>query len=225
MDNNSKPLEIVMRLQLSSCVAISTTLLSSLPAAAVTLIDSTNLDSLTLGEMIVGPVGPTVETTLANASGEGIGDLISSVSCPAGFAACTPPTNPAGTIYTYQHRVTPGVDLPNDAPFPSPGTILPLTNVREFRLNFPAAGFNGIAGYRFSDATTAGAEIDTELLDDGSLVWRLGENSGWDTGESITFFWQTTQPPSGPGGSYGIANDSQSGTAQGPLPIPVSLRM
>ncbi len=199
----------------------------SLPATAIT-ITATDLDGLDLGATIVGPVGPTVDTTLTNSAGEGIGDLINSVSCPAGFTTCTPPTNPIGTIYTYRHRVTPGVDFPNDPPFPSPGNILPLSNVREFRLNFAAAGFNGVAGYSFANADQVlndGVEITTEQLDDGSLTWRLPENSGWDTNEEITFFWQTTQPPSGPGGSYGLANKSQSGTAQGPLPVPVTLKI
>jgi hypothetical protein len=224
----TKHTESFMRLHFFVGFVIAATLpLTSLSAVAAT-ITPTDLDSLTLGERIIGPVGPTVDTTLTNSAGEGIGDLISSVSCPAGFTACTPPTNPAGTIYTYQHQVTPGVDFPNDPPFPTPATLLPLTNAREFRLNFPAAGFNGVAGYRFSEAATAlnpGITITTEQLDDGSLVWRLPENSGWDTNESITFFWQTTQPSSGPGGSYGIANESQSGNAQGPLPIPVPLQM
>lgn len=213
-----------MRLAISLCLIIAG---SGLPAAAVT-VTATDLDGLDLGATIVGPVGPTVETTLTNAAGDGIGDLISSVSCPVGFTTCTPPTNPAGTIYTYVHRVTPGVDLPNDPPFPSPSTILPLDNVREFRLNFGAAGFNGVAGYSFGEASTAlnsGTEIGIEQLDDGSLVWSLPDNSGWGTNEVLTFFWQTTQPPSGPGGNYGIANDEQSGTAQGPLPVPVPLKL
>ncbi len=220
--------EISMGLNIRTSLVVAGLLSSlGLPAAAVS-VTSIDLDGLNLGATIVGPVGPTVDTTLTNTSGEGVGDLISSVSCPSGFTVCAPPNNPAGTIYTYRHQVTPGVDFPNDAPFPSPSTILPLTDVGTFRLNFSAEGFNGVAGYSFSDAANAlndGVEITTTQNNDGSIAWDLSDGSGWDTNESITFFWQTTQPPSGPGGSYGIANASQIGTAQGPLPIPVSLKL
>jgi len=171
----------------------------------------------------VGPVGPEVDATFVNAGGDGVGDLISSVSCPDGFAACMPPNNPQGTIYTYAHTATPGVDLPNDPPFPSPDTILPLDDVTQFGLGFAAEGFNGVAGFSFSEAAAAvgtpGA-VAIERLDDGSLVWSVSTDD-WDTGEPITFFWQTMQPPSGPGGIYAISNALTSGSGNGPLPIPV----
>ncbi|MEO0378615.1 MAG: exosortase, PEP-CTERM interaction domain protein [Cyanobacteria bacterium P01_A01_bin.17] len=213
-----------MHLNIPSSIALAGLISSiSLPAAAVT-VTATDLDSLSLGPTIVGPVGPTVDTTFITADERGIGDFMSSVSCPAGFTVCTPPTNPAGTIYTYRHQVTPGIDLPNDPPFPSPNSLLPLSNTRDFQLDFGAAGFNGVAGYSFSDAEAAlndGVEIRIEQLDDGRLAWRLPENSGWDTNESLTFFWQTTQSPSGPDGSYTLASESELGSAQGPLPVPV----
>ena len=135
---------------------------------------ATNLDSLPLGAQIVGPVGPTVDTSLVNAAGESVGDLQGSVSCPAGFAACVPPNNPAGTIYTYVHGVTPGVDFPNDPPFPQPTVVVPFEDVTEFSLGFRAEGFNGVAGYSFSEAVNAlgaGGEFGIELLSDGSLRW------------------------------------------------------
>lgn len=185
---------------------------------------STDLDSLSLGATIVGPVGPEVETTFVNADGEGIGDLTSSVSCPAGFSACVPPENPASTIYTYIHQVTPGVDLPNDPPFPAPGVVLPINDAEVFRLTFPAEGFNGVAGFSFSEAAAALApesELTVEEASDGSLVWKTSDAAGWGTGETISFFWQTTQNPSGPGGIYSLAGDGQTSTANGPLPTPV----
>lgn len=183
----------------------------------------TDLDSLSLGAKIVGPVGPEVETTFVNDSGEGIGDLVSSVSCPAGFGSCLPPANPVGTLYTYIHQVTPGVDFPNDPPFPAPGVVLPVEGMEAFRLNFPASGFNGVAGYSFSEATAALGDsgLSVEEANDGSLVWRAPAEAGWDTNETISFFWQTTQNPSGPGGIYGLLGDGQSGTANGPVPTPV----
>lgn len=194
------------------------------PQAQAATFAPTDLDSLSLGAKIVGPVGPEVETTFVNASGEGIGDLSSSVSCPAGFSSCLPPANPAGTLYTYIHQVTPGVDFPNDPPFPAPGVVLPVEGVEAFRLNFPASGFNGVAGYSFSEAAAAlgdTSNLTVEEANDGSLVWRAPADAGWDTSETISFFWQTTQNPSGPGGIYGLLGDGQSGTANGPVPTPV----
>ncbi len=183
----------------------------------------TDLDGLALGAKIVGPVGPEVETTFVNLTDQGIGDLISSVSCPGGIAQCVPPNNPTGTIYTYAHQVTPGVDLPNDPPFPSPDVITALDDVEQFRLGFVAEGFSGIAGFSFTDAASALGTPDAitiEHLDDGSLAWNVSTDA-WDTGESITLFWQTTQPPSGPGGTYIINNGVTVGSGAGPLPIPV----
>ena len=188
----------------------------------------TNFDDLNLGATIVGPVGPEVETSLVNSINLGLGDLTSSVFCPPGFTSCVPPENPQGTIYTYVHQVTPGVDFPNDAPFPSPENTTPFNDVQEFSLGFDAAGFNGVAGYSFSQAENAlgsGASFDIKQLDDGSLAWNVSGGTGWDTNtsnpETITFFWQTTQAPSGPGGIYIASNNSTSGSGNGPLPTPV----
>lgn len=197
--------------------------LASASAAAVP-VTPVNLDDLALGALIVGPVGPEVEVSLVSDAGPAVGDLSSSVSCPDGFATCVPPDNPAGTLYTYRHSVTPGVDLPNDAPFPAPDEVVALDDVTRFALTFPASGFNGIAGYDFGEAAAAladGVMFDIELLSDGSLEWTLADGSGWDTGEVITFFWQTTQPPSGPGGIYSVSNGVNGGSGNGPVPTPV----
>ncbi|MEO1394936.1 MAG: PEP-CTERM sorting domain-containing protein [Cyanobacteria bacterium J06634_5] len=191
-------------------------------AAALTPVD---FDTLNLGAKIVGPVGPEVETTFITTDGVGLGDLISSVSCPAGFASCLPPTNPAGTLYTYLHQVTTGVNSPNDAPFPDASSFKPITG-EVFRLNFPAAGFNGVAGYSFSEAATALDSDDAltvEETEDGSLVWSAPADAGWAPLETVSFFWQTTQNPSGPGGIYELSGDGESGMANGPLPAPVAV--
>lgn len=201
--------------------------LSSQKANAASLIP-TNFDELNLGATIVGPVGPEVETTLVNPDDFGLGDLTSSVSCPPGFTSCVPPENPTGTIYTYVHQVTPGVDFPNDPPFPQPENNIPFNNVQQFSLGFDAAGFNGVAGYSFSQAENAlgsDANFNIEQLDDGRLTWTVSGGENWDTNtvnpETITFFWQTTQAPSGPGGTYIASNNSTFGSGNGPLPVPV----
>ena len=183
-------------------------------------IEPTDLDSLRLGAKIEGPVGPDVETSFINTSGNAIGDLSSSVSCPREIDSCIPLENPEGTIYTYLYEVTPGVDLPNDAPFPQPNTLQPFERIESFRLNFPAVGFNGVAGYSFSQAedATDAETVFIETASDGSLVWILPEEVEWEEGKTISFFWQTTQAPSGPKGSYGLMGDGRMSGAVGPLP-------
>ncbi|MCW8092970.1 exosortase, PEP-CTERM interaction domain protein [Alteromonas sp. ASW11-130] len=191
-------------------LAIST----SVQAAPITAV---NYDTLNVGAMIVGPAGPEVETSLINSEGDSIGDLVSSVSCPAGFSECIPPDNSPGTIYTYAHTVTPGVDNPNDAPFPNPPTVKEFNNVAQFALHFTAYGFNGVAGYSFGDANNAGVTFAISTNETGQIIWET-TSLDWNSGETITFFWQTTQPPTGPGGEYGISNDQGGGQGEGPLP-------
>lgn len=183
---------------------------------------SSNFDELPLGAKITGPVGPEVETSLVNSSGQAIGDLASSVSCPVGLLECSPPSNPPGTIYTYVHQVIPGIDLPNDAPFPHPFEVIPFENVGEFSLGFSASGFNGIAGYSFSEAAAADVSFDIDISATGILRW-IADSANWGTDEQVTFFWQTTQPPVGPGGSYAIANAQDSGAGAGPLPLAIAV--
>lgn len=202
--------------------------------AAAVAIMPTNLDDLDLGAMIVGPVGPTVDTTFVNSAGEGIADLSSGVSCPQGFDSCVPANNQGipNFFYTYIHVVTPDneVVVTNDPPFPPPDTFIDLQDVSEFRLNFSATGFNGIAGFSSTQVENAGVALlpTVEQLIDGTLLWDFGSDSGWDQGESISFFWQTTQPPSGPGGVYALSgrNDTglpESGSAAGPVPQPLAV--
>jgi len=121
---------------------------------------------------------------------------------PAFSTQCHHPFSPR---YLWHRFVAlPGVDFPNDPPFPQPGTVLPINGATGFALGFAAAGFNGVAGYSFGDATSAlvgGSVISIELETNGSLAWALPSAAGWDSGESIAFFWRTTQTPSGLGGT------------------------
>lgn len=202
------------------CVLIFLLFSQSSNATAIT---SVNYDTLLIGAKIVGPVGPDVEVSLINLNGDSVGDLSSSVSCPDGFTACEPPLNASGTIYTYTHTVIPGVDNPNDAPFPNPGTVLPFDDVSQFSLGFAATGFNGVAGYSFTDAANANVEFSIELLPSGEISW-VTNNMDWDTGETITFFWQTTQAPSGPGGTFNISNSNGSASGAGPIPTAIQVK-
>lgn len=188
----------------------------SAPAFA-DVINGVDLGELNVGAKIIGPVGPDVEVSLINADGHSVGDLRSSVSCPSGFTECMPTDNPSGTVYTYPHTVTPGQDQPNDQPFPQPSTVVNFDDVNRFELGFEAAGFNGVAGYDFGEADTAGVSFSIEQTESGELVW-MTDSDGWDTGEPITFVWQTTQPPVRPGGVYSISNSTGHGAGKGPVP-------
>ena len=188
--------------------------LAALPAAAapVTALD---LGTFDLSDVIVGPVGPTVETTITFTDDDdavvGIADLIS-------FVACSPSCEASDATYTYVHQITPGVDLPNDPPFGDPDRVVALDGVTEFSLGFEALGFTGEAGFDFGEAAAAldEGDITIELTAAGQLVWSLPE--GFDTGETITFFWRSAFAPSGPGGVYGLTNGTLAGTGAGPIP-------
>ena len=189
------------------------------------LISPTDLNAYPLGENIIGPVGSTVDASFVNSLGESLGDIRGGVACPEGFVTCVPADNPAGTIYTYVYEIAPGVDaFPNDTPFPQPPLASPpFDKTTVFQLDF-SPGSNGIAGFDFTQADNslgANANFQIELLDD-TLTWTVsGGDSDWNTGEVITFFWQTTQPPAGPGKVYEISNGNDTGGAIGPNPAAV----
>ena len=145
---------------------------------------------------------------------------------PRRFSGCVPPNNAPGTIYTYVHTSRQALIRTTTIRFLYRIRFFPLDDVNLFQLGFAAEGFNAagsVAGFSFSEAASAlgtpGA-ISIEHLNDGSLAWTISTDD-WDTGEPITFFWQTTQPPIGPGGIYSISNGITSGSGNGPLPRPV----
>ena len=184
-----------------------------------------DLDGLALGPLVVGPVGVTVDSSFvaggfAAEGGASTGDFSGGAACPPGFAACVPSANPAGTVYTFVQTVVPGADaVPNDPPFePAPPVVDPGP-IGAFAVAFRPAGFTGTAGYSFADAEAAGIDLALDRPADGSLVFGVASGE-WTAGEGVRFFFQTTQPPSGPGGAYALAGDP-SGVAPGPLPAPI----
>lgn len=191
-------------------------------AMAATL-DAVDLAALDLGPAIVGPVGVTVDSGF-DADGLNFGDFSGGALCPVGFAECLPPANPAGTIYTYVQSVTPGADpVPNDPPFPNADEMGDPDPVAFYRLGFDPAGFNGVVGYDFSEAAAAGVSFMIEA-DASGITWTTEDGGDWTSGETISFFFQSTQNPSGPGGVYQIGNDAFTASAAGPLPteLPVT---
>jgi hypothetical protein len=90
-----------------------------------------------------------------------------------------------------------------------------------------STGFTGVAGWRFADATAAGAGGD--MFDfhienfGGQLSWMatLGGAFGqWNAFEPITFFFASTRPPSIKNYSLFSLMPIELGTAQGFAPVP-----
>jgi hypothetical protein len=181
-----------------------------------------DFNALTLGAFVVGPVGTEVDSSFVTGGGDSAGNFSAGAACPDGFATCVPPSVPAGSIYTYVIDVVPGAEtIPNDAPFPEPATIVDPGVVSSFSLGFAPAGFNGVAGYDFTQAANEGLAFSIEEDDTtGYLTWTSIADD-WTAGDAMTFFFQTTQGPSGPGGQYVLTGDLASGTAAGPLPAPI----
>ncbi len=176
---------------------------------AAVIVQPTNLDSLSLGPAIIGPLGPEVPGTFTIEDGSEIGTIRSSVFCPVGTEPADCPSAALDT-YIYRHIVTPD-----------------LENLTSFTAGFPVSGFTGVAGYSFGESGAAGGsgnDADFSIVfnndTDNTLVWNLNNlnNSFFERGETITFFWQSTIPPAGPIGDYSITNNVQTGTARGPAP-------
>ena len=166
---------------------------------SATLVSPQDFNSIALGEVIVGPLGSVVSDNFTTSDAQALGDLDSSV-----FA------NSATGLFTYTHQVTPGVN-----------------NFASFTVDFPASGFNGVAGYDFSQSNNAGGSGDSTdfeiVFNDNNqetITWRIpsGTESFFEAGETITFFWQSTLRPVGPFGNYSLENNLSEGIAIGPTP-------
>jgi hypothetical protein len=115
-----------------------------------------------------------------------------------------------GDLYTYVHTVTPGIN-----------------NISEFNTGFPWLGATGIVGWSFSDSGAAGgtgtaADFTVDVdVDDMTIDWstnfQQNLSSGFDAGESITFFFVSTLPPHL--GTYNLI-DGQTGTGTSFAPVP-----
>jgi hypothetical protein len=117
-----------------------------------------------------------------------------------------------GTQYTYTHTVTPS-----------------LSNNFLFNTEFAVKGFTGVAGWSFSSVGGGGAGDPTAFAIDqigGRLLWRpvFSQGEGWDAGDSIRFFFVSTQ---GPGlGDYNLStSDVGTATSYAPIPEPGSIAL
>ena len=118
-------------------------------------------------------------------------------------------------MYTYVHVVTPNQN-----------------NVMFFNTGFPVSGFTGVAGWAFADSIGAGGCGGPVLVTCpfGDFLIQGGPGSQlnfmafdrlfdqWDAGETIGFFYVSTQAPR-EGGNYNLTASS-TGTAQSFFPAP-----
>lgn len=188
-------------------------------AAPRTLI-SANYDAAMLGARIEGPQGPEVEAALI-ADGREIGRIVSFVACPAGTATCDPTAMPGDTVYTYVHQITLAAQEADGAAAGGAGEdAITESYATLFRTTRRATGFNGSIGYSREQAETAlgDAEAIGVTSDQGQLIWRVTSGEGWQPGETITFWWQSTLPPEGPSEAWRFETSGMTARATAPFP-------
>lgn len=184
-------------------------------AAPRTLI-AADFDTLELGAKIEGPQGPEVANVLSAGNLE-IGRIVSFVACPAGVVDCKPAAQPAGTIFTYVHRVT----LAEAEPIGESASAMKAAPAATlFRTTRPVAGFAPAIGYSKSEAQAALGEADAISItyDEDQLIWRVTKGEGWKPGAAITFWWTSTVPPRGPEQAYSLEVAGAPALATGPFP-------
>ncbi len=88
----------------------------------------------------------------------------------------------------------------------------------------PAHGFTGNAGYLAGwrrIAAVGNKVMVTITCQDGALAWTIDAGEGgnqWEQGEPLTFYWQSTMPPSRPRRALRGARQLQLRIGHGSLP-------
>lgn len=191
-------------------------------AAMAAALNAGDFMDLKLGAKIVGPQGPEVKGAMSNAEGN-FADIRSFVACPAGMDPCDPKTAPEGTLYTYVHVVYPGADNSAKTGSGTGNSSSDIERATAFKMVMPAHGFTGVAGYSKAEAQSAiGAKADVVIsCKDGALSWTVSAGDGgnqWEQAEPLTFYWQSTLPPSGPAKAYAIEANYAEAIGPGPYP-------
>ena len=160
--------------------------------------------------------------------GIALGSIVSYVACPApqdpADGEAGDPVEASGTgddpepcdlatmtdeaVYTYVHRVTPDEGLEGD--------------LLSFRTTRPATGFANGIGFDRAEAEAALGEDHAigVQIDNGALIWRIEGGNGWQAGETITLFWQSTLPPADVLSAYEFETEAGRSAADGPFPAP-----
>ena len=199
----------------------------------VTDLNTANTDGKAYAQAKALPAGDLTELRLGGRTGErtvamenstgSYADLRGYVACPQGMDPCDPKTAPAGTVFTYVFVVYPGGDNDEDTGVGSNNTASDIERATAFRMVMPAHGFTGNAGYAKPEALAAiGTKADVVVTcDNGGLVWTVSAGDGgdqWEQKEPLTFYWQSTLPPSGTAPAYVFDADSTFSTGSGPYP-------
>lgn len=176
----------------------------------------------TLGGHVGGGKAEGTTAAMTNSAGS-FADLRSFVACPKEMATCDPRTAPAGTVYTYVLVVYPGGDNSARKGTGAHNTVSDIERATAFRMTMPAHGFTGKAGYAKPEALAAiGPKADVVVsCDAGKIVWTVSAGDGgnqWEQKEPLTFYWQSTLPPSGSAKAYAFDADSTTATGSGPYP-------
>ena len=182
-------------------------------------IPTMDFDNEQLGAKIEGPVGPEVNASFL-LDGKSYGDIESYVACPTDITTCDPKNLPAGTVYTYVHVVTPGLDKSNDEPFKPNKQVMAVAAADMFTMSLPSTGFSGEAGYSIGQASAAaGPEASFSVkCKNNRLAFEKLSGETWSTGETITFYWKSTVPPKGPGEGFALRADGKVAVGTGPVP-------
>jgi hypothetical protein len=135
------------------------------------------------------------------------------------FQVAEPPPNTMGLLTSQVFAVGPL--------FAYVQTVVPTQDENAaFNTEFDVRGFTGVAGWSFTDTTSAGGTGNaTDFLafhsdNTGRLTFVTnldGLGSGWNPGEPITFFFLSNRPPGF--GDYNLLSD-EAGTANGLAPVP-----
>ena len=179
-----------------------------------------DLDLAQLGARIAGPDGDAITVELGAGDAKA-GSLTSYVACPRDMTSCVPAALPRDTIYTYVHRVTLGdAGTEEERAEPADGPEVVENAPTLFRTTRAAAGFNGALGYSQAEALAAlGSEDAIKVSNDGGrLIWQVAPDARWKPGSTITFWWQSTEPPAGPQDAYLVEVEGNQTAASGPFP-------
>jgi hypothetical protein len=175
----------------------------------------------TLGAKVKGGGGEATHA-MRNTAGN-FADIRSYVACPQGTTVCDPAKLPPGTVYTYVAVVYPGGDNDDATGIGKGAAASTVERGTAFRMVMPANGFTGAAGYAKPEAMAAiGPKADVVITcDGGKLVWTVSAGDGgdqWGQKEPLTFYWQSTLPPSGTAPAYAFDADGTTAIGSGAYP-------
>lgn len=168
---------------------------TSAKAAVTTVAD---LNDITLGSEVASATEDLTTVSLLGFGARNAGTVVSRVFEDNG-------------LYTYTYEVTPSG----------------MNHISHFNTGFEPLMFTGTAGWDFTQSANAGmggVGAFTLVQDpDGTLDWSsVDEPSEWNSGETITFFYQSEWAP-GPKDVLNIINGrSASGLGIVPIPEPAS---